>query len=292
MANLSNATDKKCATLLIGFDAAWTAHNSGALVGVLRLNDGSIRELGLPKIVDYPEAQDVISGWQVEFSPGTTIIMLDQPTIVGNATGQRPVENIVGSIVSIRYGGMQPANTSKMDMFGPEAPVWRFLELFGPPSNPLRPVAGTQVFETYPVLTMIALSWSLVDSSKQARPSGRLPKYNPDRRKTFSPSDWRHVCMRTSDAFKIRGLSENAQWIDDASRLREVHKEDQDCLDACVCLLVALHLAEGKKCLMVGNLESGYIVVPYSAELQCELNARCVKAGLLAADWVRRCPQG
>ena len=39
-------------TLLVGFDSAWTRTNSGALVGVLRLDDGTFDELGPPRIVD------------------------------------------------------------------------------------------------------------------------------------------------------------------------------------------------------------------------------------------------
>lgn len=127
-------------------------------------------------------------------------MLLDQPTIVTNATGQRPVENLVGSPVSLRYGGMQPANTSRGEMFGNNAPVWPFLARFGGPADPLQPVAGTRVFETYPVLAMIALGWILPDS----RVTGRLPKYNPERRKTFSIADWKHVCGLASGAFRQR----------------------------------------------------------------------------------------
>lgn len=116
--------------------------------------------------------------------------------------GQRPVENLVGSPVSRRYGGMQPANTARREMFGQDAPVWPFLARFGGPANPLGPLTGTSVIETYPVLAMIALGWTLRDS----RPTGRLPKYNPDRQKTFSISDWRHVCQLASSAFRERGL--------------------------------------------------------------------------------------
>ena len=83
-------------------------------------------------------------------------MLLDQPTIVTNAAGQRPVENIVGSPVSLRYGGMQPANTAKEEMFGTEAPMWPFLTQFGRPADPLTPVAETRVFETYPVLAMMS----------------------------------------------------------------------------------------------------------------------------------------
>jgi predicted RNase H-like nuclease len=85
---------------------------------------------------------------------------------------------------------MQPANTTKTEMFGKDAPVWGFLSLLGGTADPLKPVADTVVLETYPVLAMVAFGWVLPDR----RPTGRLPSYNPDRRKTFSMSDWRYVC--------------------------------------------------------------------------------------------------
>src|SRR6185295_8831374 len=128
-------------TLLVGFDSAWTRTHRGALAGVLRLDDGSFRQLGPPQVADFPEAEVVILGWQAEHEPVATVILLDQPTIVGNEKGQRPVDNIVGSPVSLRYGGMQPANTGKANMFGTDAPVWPFLERFGGPADPLGPLA-------------------------------------------------------------------------------------------------------------------------------------------------------
>ena len=120
---------------------------------MLRFDDGTFHDLGPPQIVDYREAEVVILKWQAEQVPTATIVLLDQPTIVKNAAGQRPVENIVGSPVGLRYGGMQPANTARKEMFGKEAPVWPFLTRFGGPADPLEPVADTRVFETYPVLS-------------------------------------------------------------------------------------------------------------------------------------------
>ena len=270
-------------TLLVGFDSAWTATNSGALVGVLHLDDRTLQELGPPRIVDYPQAAGVILKWQAEQAPSSTIVLLDQPTIVKNVRGQRPVENIVGSAVGLRYGGMQPANTSRKEMFGEEAPMWPFLTRFGGPADPLEPVADTRVFETYPVLAMIALGWTLPDS----RAAGRLPKYNPERKKTFSISDWQHVCGLASGAFRKRGLTEIVRWIDGALRKTSPRKSDQDGLDACICLLVALYLAERKDCLMVGDRQTGYIVVPYGAGLRAELDARCNRTGRTPSEWVR-----
>jgi predicted RNase H-like nuclease len=82
---------KQKSILLAGFDSAWTANNSGGLVGVLRPANDKIRELGPPQIVDYHQAEVLIAAWQADLAPTSTIVLLDQPTIVPNATGQRPV---------------------------------------------------------------------------------------------------------------------------------------------------------------------------------------------------------
>ena len=168
-------------------------------------------------------------------------------------------------------------------MFGTQAPMWPFLTRFGGPANPLHPAVNARVFETYPVLAIISLLWTLPCS----RVAGRLPKYNPGRKRTFSSSDWQHVCNRTSDEFRERGLTEIVRWIDDAARKASPRKCDQDGVDACLCLLVALYLAEQKDCLLVGDSETGYIVVPHDAGLRAELEVRCNKTGRTPSEWVR-----
>jgi predicted RNase H-like nuclease len=270
-------------SLLVGFDSAWTPTKSGALVGIVHFDDGTFHDLGEPQTADYQKAEGVIRKWQAERAPSATIVLLDQPTIVKNPRGQRPVEKIVGSPISLRRGGMQPANTARDEMFGENAPVWPFLTRFGGPANPLAQIADTRVFETYPALALIALGWMQQDS----RPAGRLPKYNPARTKTFSISDWQYICKNLSGAFRGRGLAEIVRWIEDAARKPSPRKRDQDRLDACLCLLVALYLAEQKDCLMVGDLQTGYIVVPHSDGLHAELHARCKKIGRVPAEWVR-----
>ena len=273
--------------LLVGFDSAWTPTNSGALVGLVRDEDGTFHELGLPQVVNYCQAESAILGWQDQHELEATIILLDQPTVVNNATGQRPVENLVASPVSRRHGGMQPANTARIEMFGRNAPIWRFLERFGGPADPLEPVEGTRVIETYPVLAMIALGWTLPDK----RPTGRLPKYNPERSKTFSASDWKHVCQQTSREFSARGVHHLVRWLNGIAASHSPRKADQDCLDACLCLLVALYLAEGRHCLMVGDMDTGYIVVPSAEGLRAELQDRCEETGRAHAEWIHFFPQ-
>lgn len=230
--NPSQMTDSHNGTLLVGFDSAWTSRNSGALVGVLRSEDGVYHELGPPPSkANFPKAQQLILGWQSTLAFSSTIVMLDQPCIVRNAAGQRPVEHIVGSSVSLRYGGMQPASISRQGMFGAEAPLWPFLAAFGGPANPLDRFAQSSVFETYPVLALIALGGVLSDS----RPAGRLPKYNPERKKTSSISDWQHVCKLVSSAVVERRCGSIALWLDGISRKAPPRKADHDGLDACVC---------------------------------------------------------
>ena len=272
-------------TLIVGFDSAWTIRNSGGIVGVFSRDDGCVRELGLPQAANYEQAEAIILQWQKSLSAHRTIIMLDQPTIVNNDQGQRPVENIISSPISLRGGGVQPANTSRSEMFGVNAPVWPFLQMFGGAANPDVFSAKNQVYETYPVLSLIAMGWTLRDSS-----TDRLPKYNPARRKTFSILDWQHVCSRVSASCHEFGLEGIAGWVERVGRAGTPIKETQDCLDACICLLVGLQFTIHRTCLMVGDLESGYMVIPASLKLQSELEARCRKTGRNPTSWVRPVP--
>src|SRR5205085_1152312 len=130
--------------------------------------------------------------------------------------------------------GMQPANRGRKDMFGPAAPVWDFLAHFGGAADPFAEARPTTVLETYPVLTMVALGWTLADAE---RPDGRLPKYNPARRKTFAIADWAHVCRRVSTELAADGTSELASWAETVATNRKPTKSDQDRLDACICLI-------------------------------------------------------
>ena len=60
---------------------------------------------------------------------------------------------------------MQPANTSRTEMFGPAAPISPLLTRLGGPANTREAVDGTAVIETYPVPAMIALGWTPPDLS-------------------------------------------------------------------------------------------------------------------------------
>ncbi len=270
-------------TLLVGFDSAWTRHNSGSLVAALRTDSGVIEELEPPQLANFSQAEQTIKAWQVQRRPDRTIILLDQPTIVKNRGGQRPVENLVSSPVRLRYGGVQPANIGRSDMFGEAAPVWAFLDAFGGAANPDSLTGSSWIVETYPVLAMIALGWLLPDK----RSTGRLPKYNPARKNTFSLGDWQYICEQVSQELSERQMTKLACWVDDNRSLKYPRKHDQDRLDACICLLVSMWLVEKRECLLIGNFESGYMVVPGQKLLAKELQSRCVATSRNPSHWVR-----
>jgi predicted RNase H-like nuclease len=270
-------------TLLIGFDSAWTATNQGAVVGVIRHDNGEFQPLGLPFVANFYAAEQAIIGWQATHAFEQTIILIDQPTIVRNAKGQRPVEHIVASLVSRRYGGMQPANTGRQGMFDEGAPIWPFLDRFGGPSDLLSCSRHTEIFETYPVLTIIAHDWILSDDR---RPTGRLPKYNPIRRSTFRIDDWAYLCGKLAELFKECGVAAIADWIESIRFLETPRKSDQDRLDACLCLLVAMDMAGEKDCLVIGEQKSGYIVTSASEMIENELTQRCIQTERDPTRWI------
>jgi predicted RNase H-like nuclease len=78
-------------------------------------------------------------------------------------------------------------------------------------------------------------------------------------------------------------------WIDSLAAQKPT-KEDQHCLDACLCLLVAMKVAEGEPCLVVGQHESGAIVVPHSDSLAEGLHTRCRQTGRDPKEWVKKIP--
>jgi predicted RNase H-like nuclease len=263
-------------TLLVGFDSAWTMKNKGAVVGAVISENQQINSLGFPIKAGFEDAASLIEQWQRETHSVRTIIAIDQPTIVANTSGQRPVENIVSSCVSKRFGGMQPANRGRTGMFDAEAPIWPFLERFGGPARFDGLFENCLVVETYPVLEIIARSWTVAD---QSRYTGRLPKYNPAAGKKFNITDWTRLCGQVESCLMQDGVTKLAEWCSQAGQLVKPRKLDQDGLDACICLLVAIGWARGNECLVVGDDVSGYITVSANSELREELEVRCLKAG-------------
>ncbi len=114
---------------------------------------------------------------------------IDQPTIVPNLTGSRPVDRVAASVISWVGGGVQPANRSKLGMFDDAAPIWRFKADLGASDDALAArgaEAGLFIAEVFPALALT--SFEPAFCGRKLRPC-----YNPDRRKTFRLEDWHRV---------------------------------------------------------------------------------------------------
>lgn len=197
---------------IIGFDSAWTDNqNAPGAVCIIRIDGAGRRTLVQPSLVSFDQALTMI---EAETAP-LRIVALDQPTIVPNVTGMRPVDRVAASLISWLGGGVQPANRSKIGMFDDAAPVWRFKERLGAVEDPEASrgaVAGLFLMEVFPALALPSLNPAFC---------GRLlgPRYNPARRKTFTLAGWHGVIAairRIAVEEEVVGLME---WADHLSAI-------------------------------------------------------------------------
>ena len=248
-------------TIIFGFDSAWTdaAKAPGAICAIAFDERGQV-EFHEPRLVSFADARAFIGSLRQDFS--VSLVALDQPTVVPNSAGSRPVDKVAGSLVSFVGGGVQPANRSKIGMFCDDSPVWSFLSDLNATQDPIEArtaPAGHFLIEVFPALALPAFE----DAFSQRL---RAPKYNPQNRKKFRLEDWRsvtRVVQTTAQSFDVSGL---ADWSDRMHALSQPRKADQDKLDAALCPLIGLAWRAGPvSCsAMLGDLTNGYMVTPMS----------------------------
>ncbi len=163
-------------------------------------------------------------------------------------------------------------------MFCDASPIWTFLEKLGATEDPEQArtaASGLHLIEVFPALALPSLNSCFF---------GRLaaPRYNPQRRKTFSLQDWREVARVTADGFQVLSLFSPADWCREAAELKTPRKADQDRLDAMLCLLIALQWRRSPRSelIMLGSLEEGYMVSPASAEARLRIGEAARRTGI------------
>lgn len=263
--------------VVIGFDSAWTdaPKAPGAICAVAYDAEGRVR-FHEPELVSFAQAHAFIERTCRNVS--LCFVALDQPTVVPNALGSRPVDKVAASLVSFVGGGVQPANRGKTGMFCNDTPVWPFLDALGATQDPVaarRAKAGLFVMEVFPALALPSLSDGF---------SGRLmaPKYNPANRRKFRRKDWDAVSSTVASLALAFGVPEMAGWADRMRRLGVPRKSDQDKLDAVLCALVGLIWRAGppEASAMIGDLASGYMVTPLSPLARSRIEAAAKRRGV------------
>lgn len=244
---------------VVGFDSAWSDNpKAPGAICVIRL-DGYGAQLQLaPRLASFAEALQVIES--ARSSADKCVVALDQPTIVPNLTGSRPVDKVAGSLISWIGGGVQPASRSKKGMFDDAAPIWRFkqaLEAIEDPELARTASSGIFLIEVFPALALAS-----VESAFCSRLAA--PKYNPANRKRFKINDW----LSVTEAVRRFGMSNSLRHLDEwcsmAASSVAPKKADQDKVDALLCGLIGLHwlMAPREQSVMIGDLENGYMISP------------------------------
>ena len=262
----------------IGFDSAWGGKKQGGIVWA-SFSDRSLEKYCLPKPASFNEAISVYKKLRAchEF----LLIGIDQPTIVENPLGSRPVEGVVRPLIGKLGSAVQPANHKKSELFGPNAPIWRFLNEIDALQDPIAARVsqeGAYLIEVYPVLALTALEPAIMERKEVAR-------YNPENR-NFRASDWRLVAQAVAGQTYHFNLPALSKWAKLAADTRWPSKVEQDMLDAMICLIVALQWRRAKRerVAMIGNLDSGYMITPVSTSTKAVLQNSARERGVSYQD--------
>lgn len=260
---------------VIGFDSAWTDNkNSRGAICALVVGKDRATTFVPPQHASFDEALAFITTQRN--AGGTCIVAIDQPTIVPNNAGCRPVDRVAGSVVSFIGGGVQPANRSKTGMFDNAAPIWRFKKQLNATENPemsRTAKSGLFIVEVYPYLALAALNRKF-----WGRGSG--PKYNPANKK-FREHDWRAVIETITSYARTAGIDELETWLRHFAGNTSPRKPDQDRLDSVLCALVGYHWREKLRTdsVMIGDLTNGYMIAPTHTEARDRLASAARKHG-------------
>jgi len=273
----------KTSTSIIGFDSAWTDNpRAPGAVCIIRFDAAGHILFVEPEHASFSRALELIRLEQAN-SP-RVLVAVDQPTIVKNATGCRPVERVVSSYISWIGGGVQPSNRGRLGMFDDAAPIWAFkraLSALEDPELSRKAADGLFIMEVFPALALPGFF-----SGFSTRLVG--PRYNPGRRKTFKIDHWRRVASCLSELGGQRQIEGLAGWCRDHAEKAVPSKSDQDRLDAVICALIGWHwlMAPRNQSIMIGDRESGYIVAPAVDGIHEKLVMAAMKHGV-SFDGVR-----
>ena len=279
----------------VGFDSAWAGKTHGAITYAV-FQGGVLEKVRLPQLADFPDATRIITKLQQECDD--VLVAIDQPIIVPNPKDNRPVDLIAHSfMVRLRSAAQFANRTRNPNIFGDDAPVWKFITRIGPSGYSGRTndsddnrafvdfeaakiVTGqTHLIEVYPALALPALECEFMNR-------GRAAKYNPDR-DTFSLDDWYLVCRTIKSCAEEMYLQQLWEWSSEMANPWDSplkpQKPHQDKIDAALCLIIAMQLRRHRaryRVMAVGHLDSGYMITPTSHRTRRILQEASHKNGI------------
>ena len=271
----------------VGFDSAWTNNpQAPGAVCAITFAGGAAVDFHCPRLATFDQALAFIQ--ELRSRSKFLLVAIDQPTIVPNTTSMRPVERVAASLVSWLGGGVQPANRGRLGMFCDASPIWGFLKALGATEDPEHArtaVMGHYVMEVFPALALASLAPACYGRLKRLR-------YNPGRKKAFCHTDWVAVADAAGSEAHTLGCDELSRWCTSAASIVQPKKADQDQLDAAICLLVALRwrLRPRGASLMLGDLASGYMILPASPDVRKRLTVAAHKLSVPVHGFIPEAP--
>ena len=266
----------------VGFDSAWAGKKAGAISYAV-FRETNLERVSLPRVADFADAAGIIEDLQGECDD--VLVAIDQPIIVNNQDGSRPVDRVAGALMRRLHSGTQPANRSKDTIFGDNAPIWRFISRIKPPGMTCRALKDfeaarmatgeTHLIEVYPALALPAMNRDFMVGQVAAR-------YNPANT-NFSPDDWRLVCEIVHGCANEFNLQLLSQWANEMiapwDSPERPQKPHQDKIDAAICLLISLQwrrVQDGHALHAIGDPDNGYMVTPVCDATREILEAACM----------------
>lgn len=251
-------------TTYIGLDLAWSARNLSGAAALI----GSPAGAALAEPPALLGDLEQIVGYVARLAgDGPSIVAVDAPLLVPNASGRRPAEAALGRAFRRYDAGAHPANRQLLARDGEvrgEALV-RHLEALG--FRHVDRVAagepGRLVTEVYPHPAMVAIFGLARTLKYKARP-GRT---EADRR-----AAWRRYqdCLRSLGGAEPPIVGHEAfLGLDAAALTGRALKAYEDRADALFCAYIALyaHRWGAARCATFGDMRGGYIFTPVPEEL-------------------------
>jgi predicted RNase H-like nuclease len=258
--------------LFTGFDSGWGGRADGAFCD-LRMDAAHVLELmAHPVAVSWDEACHRVSEYARERDH---LIAIDQPLVVPNATGARPVDvNLARALMRDYSVGAHVANTNNAACFGPAAGIWRFLDTLDERGYDHTPfpfdwhLCGRRYFECYPHLAFIGL-FSL----------NRLLAYKTHHK---NPESWAKAVELVRS---LESADPSIRNIDDFIPPDfDYTKRNEDAIDSIISAYVAAHFWRHgtARNIVLGSLSTGYLVSPVNKALRNALGAVFLEAEINA----------
>lgn len=246
------------AVTFVGVELAWRRERKHTRIVILRGNAEGARLIFCSDgIASLEDAAEVVA----RRATANTVVAIDAPLIIANRRGRRPCEREVGD----RFGRFHVARRASNLTRHPDPAGARFVELLewegfahDPRLDEAKLRAGRWLFEVYPHPAQVVLF--------ELERIGKYKTRRLEEKRSGVRELQRHLRSLVHTVPRLEVTAELEQLLGrDVGQLRGrdiAHYEDS--LDALFCSYLALHYWRwgGERSEMVGDLASGYIILP------------------------------